>query len=444
MHAGGAAGDRVTVSPARQKYIIGALLLMYIFAYMDRNVLALMVDEIKQGLHISDVQFSLVHGMAFGAFYALFGLPMGYIVDRFSSRWVLFAGISFWSLATVFCGLSRSFQALAISRFGVGVGEATLVPAAYSTIARILPKDRIATGIAIFSMGSTIGSAVAIALGGYLIATLSSSGGLFVPLLGHLAPWQAVFVVIGAPGVLVALLAFTLPDSHRSAGDQSAPKAALWPFLVDNARYLFFMNGGLAMVAVMAYGLATWMPALLLRQFRLEVSQVGFAMSMMTLTGVIGFFLSGYLADRLFRSGRNDGHILPIFYCTLPAIALSILGFHFSDSLWLTLACYTLIHIGLTICNSTAAHIQMTAPAALRGRLAAITVACQHLCGLAFGPLLIALVTDEVFGDPARVGDSMTIIMVVIGLITFVLYGQARAEARAAAARTETSWQAAG
>ena len=103
----------------RPPYIIGVLLVMYVFAYMDRYLLALMVDPIKGSLGITDVQFSLIQGLAFGVFYGLFGLPMGWLVDRYSPRWVLFGGICIWSLSTVFCGLASNFVTLAIARFGV-------------------------------------------------------------------------------------------------------------------------------------------------------------------------------------------------------------------------------------------------------------------------------------------------------------------------------------
>lgn len=434
-----------TISPARQNYVIGVLLLMYVFAYMDRNVLALMVDPIKASLQISDVQFSLVHGVAFGAFYAVFGLPMGYIVDRFSKRWVLFWGISVWSVATLACGMARSFPALAVFRFGVGAGEATLVPAAYSTISRILPKDRTAMGIAVFSMGSAFGSALAIGIGGYLIATLTKVGGLVLPVIGHLEPWQAVFLVMGAPGIFIALLAFTLPEAGQSAAafaETEAPSApvSLLGFLAGNKAYLFFMVGGLTLSTIVAYAFGAWMPALLLRHYGKDVSWVGAAMAIVTLGGLIGFFLSGWSADRLFRRGHKDGHMLPILYCTPMIIILAVVGFHVTSNVFVTLGCYAASHIMLTIANAVGAHVQLATPPSLRGRMAAITNATQHLCGLTFGPLLVALISDHIFHDPKRVGDSMAIVATVIGLLSIVFFLRARAPARQAIRRMEEGY----
>ncbi|MBB6193759.1 MFS family permease [Sphingobium wenxiniae] len=426
------------ISAARQRYIVGILLLMYVFAYMDRTILSLMVDPIKHSLRISDIQFSLVHGVAFGLFYALLGLPMGWIVDRFSKRWVLFWGIFSWSAATVSCGLARSFPALVLSRFGVGAGEATLVPVAYTTIARALPKHRTAMGIAIFSMGSVTGAALAIGIGGYLIAWLTRIGGVSLPLVGHLEPWQGVFLVVGAPGILVALLAFTLPDAPRDQSHRSAVASeAFLPFVIKNRAYLFFSVGGLSLTTVIANGMNAWMPALLMRRYGLPVSEVGLVMSIVILNGIFGFAASGYLADRLFKAGHKDGHLLPVLICTPFIILLSIVGFYFSTDVRLTLICAALLLPLLSIGNAIAAHVQLSTPPALRGRLAALTVAAQHFTGLTLGPLLVAAVTDHVFRNPIDVGRSMAVVATGVGLLSGVFYLAARKYARAAIQRME-------
>lgn len=435
----GQSGSGPLPSASRQVYVIGVLLLMYIFAYMDRNVLALMVDPIKRSLGITDVQFSLVHGFAFGAFYAVFGLPMGYLVDRFSRRWVLFSGISFWSLCSVACGLAVSFPMLALARFGVGAGEATLVPAAYSTITRILPRHRAALGIAIFSLGSALGGAIAVGAGGFLLSALNRTGGIALPLLGHLEPWQAVFVVIGAPGLIVALLAFTIPErpGHGIARDPQAPVEALWPFMKENAAYLSLMIGCLIMIAVLAIGVGAWLPALFLRQYGQSVAWVGVATSLITLIGIPGFLATGFLSDSLFRRGHTDAHVLPLLWAMPAIIVAAFVGFYVGGSVWLVVGCALVTHILAPLGNSIAAHVQLVTPPALRGRMAAIKVAAQHLCGLTFGPLFVALVTDHVLHDPRRVGEAMGIVVVVIGTIGIVLLWFARGAARAAVERSK-------
>ena len=434
---------------ARQVYVLGVLLLMYVLAYMDRNVLALLVDPIKHSLGITDVQFSLLHGFAFGAFYAIFGLPMGYLVDRFSRRRVIFGGIAMWSAATVAFGLVRNFSHMALARFAVGAGEATLVPAAYSTITGILPRHRAALGIAIFSAGSSLGGAIAIAVGGLLMHRLTAAGGLHLPVVGLLEPWRAVMVIIGLPGLLIALLAFTIPETGAAgrvvAADAAAsdappsgePAEPFLPFLRENAGYLLLMIGGLIMVSILAVGVAVWLPALLMRQFGMDIGWVGLAVSLISLSGLLGFVSTGLVSDYLYRRGRKDAHILPIL-CGLPIIVVAaVVGFHFAKDIWLLLVCAVVIHILGPMGNSIASHVQLATPPSLRGRMAAVKVACQHLCGLTLGPLLVALVTDDVFADPKRVGDAMAMMVAVIGTLGILLLALARAPARAAIARQE-------
>lgn len=428
------------LSPGRQKYVIGVFLIFYVFAYMDRNILSMLVEPIKLSLHITDVQFSLIQGLAFGAFYALFGLPMGWIVDRFSKRWVLFWGILSWSASTVACGLARSFPMLAVARFGVGAGEATLIPAAYATITRIMPRHRTALGIAIFSMGSLFGAAIAAGLGGLLIRQLTAANGIVLPFIGHLEPWQAVFLVLGLPGVAIAFLAFTLPETRnpRDHG-QEVGAPSLMAFLNENRRYLAFLIGALSMTTTIAYAVNSWMPALLIRQYGFAVSDIGFILSISTIAGIPGYLSTGYLSDRLFRDGRKDGHILPILYGTPLIILVSVVGFYLTTNKWIAIACFAAITPLIAIANSISTHIQLVTPAPLRGRIAAITVAAQHLCGIALGPLLVALVTDKIFGDPARVGYSMAIVAVSMAIPTLYLYGRGRKYACEAVLRAEAA-----
>jgi MFS family permease len=408
---------------------------MYVFAYMDRYLLALMVDPIKGSLGITDVQFSLIQGLAFGVFYGLFGLPMGWLVDRYSPRWVLFGGICIWSLSTVFCGLASNFVTLAIARFGVGAGEAALIPAGYSMILRILPRGRVAVGLAIFSTGASLGTAIAHAVGGYVVHALTKTGGIVVPVMGHLEPWQAVFVLIGSPGLIVGLLAFTLPSrGHLNpvvSESPAAEKENIWQFMRGNSGYLLLMIGGMVAVTITAVGVGAWAPALLMRRFGQDVAWVGIAMSVISLTGMTGFLGAGFISDSLFRRGYKDAHLLPIVYGLPLVVVLAIGGFALSDKVLLTVGCTLVIVTLCTMANAVAAHVQLVTPPGLRGQMAAIKVAAQQMCGLTLGPLFVALLTDHVFHDTHRVGESMAIMVAAMGSIAFILFALGRRQARA-------------
>src|SRR3546814_2979831 len=148
---------------------------MAMFSYLDRHIISLMVDPIRQDLNISDFQIGILQGVAFSLFYAVFGLPMGWLVDRYQRRWVVYWGVTSWSLATAACGLSSNYWHLLIARFGVGIGEATLSPAAYSMIADIFPRHRLDFAMSVFGIGTALGGALALAVGGIMIDWLDSA-----------------------------------------------------------------------------------------------------------------------------------------------------------------------------------------------------------------------------------------------------------------------------
>lgn len=177
-------------------------MLAYIFSFIDRQILALMIEPIKADLQLSDTQFSLLHGLAFSLFYAVMGLPLAYIADRFSRPKLISIGIIVWSLATATCGLSKNFIQLFLSRMAVGVGEAALSPAAYS----MFSKDKLGRAVGIYSIGAFLGGGIAFLVGGYVINLLKGVTLIEVPLLGALKAWQIAFLVVGLPGIIIGLL----------------------------------------------------------------------------------------------------------------------------------------------------------------------------------------------------------------------------------------------
>ena len=187
-------------------YTVGVLTLAYLFSYIDRQILSLMVGPIKRDLGLTDTQFSLLHGLAFAIFYTLLGIPIARLADNRNRRTLIAIGVALWSLATAAGGLARNFGQLFAARVAVGVGEAALSPAAYSMLADRFPGDRLGKAICIYSSGVFIGIGLSFIIGGILVAGLEAAGGLMVPLLGTLTPWQATFLIVGRPGLLVAVL----------------------------------------------------------------------------------------------------------------------------------------------------------------------------------------------------------------------------------------------
>ncbi len=166
-------------------YVVVICMLAYVFSFVDRQVLVLMIEPIKRDLHLTDTQFSLLNGFAFSLFYAVMGLPVAYLADRYARPRIISLGIALWSIATALCGLSQHFVHMFVARMGVGVGEAALSPGAYSMLADYFPKEKLGRAIAVYSLGSFIGGGVAFLIGGYVIALLKHASAFTLPIVGQ-------------------------------------------------------------------------------------------------------------------------------------------------------------------------------------------------------------------------------------------------------------------
>lgn len=180
---------------------------------MDRQALTLLVGPIRTSLGINDTQISLLHGFAFALFYTVMGIPIGQMVDRHRRTWVIAAGIVTWSVMTAACGLARNFLQMFFARIGVGIGEASLSPGAYSLIVDYFPPQSRTLALSIYFGAVYVGSGLALMIGGTLISSIPA---MTMPMLGQMEPWQSVFIILGLPGVLVAILVLALKEPPRT------------------------------------------------------------------------------------------------------------------------------------------------------------------------------------------------------------------------------------
>ncbi|WP_226018179.1 MFS transporter [Novosphingobium sp. FKTRR1] len=221
------AGTTPGVSNAYGWYALAVLVLVYALNFIDRQMLTILAVDIKRDLAISDSQFGFLYGTAFGVFYAVFGIPLGKLADRWSRTGLLALGLATWSAMTMMCGMALNFWQLGVARIGVGVGEATAGPTAYSLLSDYFPPRRRATAVAIFSTGIYLGGGVALSLGTALAGAWNHAFAPGTAPLG-LAGWQAAFLAVGAPGLLLALWVRTLREPVRGRFEAS-PSAAIPP-----------------------------------------------------------------------------------------------------------------------------------------------------------------------------------------------------------------------
>ncbi len=299
-------------------YVLGVLTLVYIFSFLDRQILSLLVAPIRRDLHISDTQISLLSGFSFAIFYVAFGIPLGRVADSRNRSKLITIGFASWSLFTGACGLAGNFVQLALMRMGVGVGEATLSPAAYSLITDYFPPRRRAIAQGIYNMGIYVGSGIALVLGGVVTGIVAKRPDYVVPLLGAMRSWQVVFLVIGGIGVLVVPVMFTVREPVRqhvgASGAVSIPLARVAAYVRGNLATYGCHNVGIAMLSFSSYGISAWMPTYIIRNFHWTAAHIGVTMGVRTaIFGSIGVVGGGYIADRMAARGHKDAYIAKRF-----------------------------------------------------------------------------------------------------------------------------------
>ncbi len=407
--------------PAYSWYVVVVLMIAYVCSFVDRQILALMVAPIRRDLEISDTQMSLLMGLSFALFYSILGLPIGRWADRSSRRKIMAWGIALWSVMTALSGGARHYWHLFLARVGVGVGEAALSPPAYSMIADYFPRERLGTAISVYSLGIYLGSGIAMMVGGWITGQLAGEASLMVPILGAVRPWQLVFIVIGLPGLLIALWVATLREPVRGAmsgGTSTTPvsvaEVTRW---VRTHRGAFLgHNLGFAMISLVNYGWAYWVPTWLQRAHQWTPQQVGLNYGLWTATfGVAGVVAGGWLGDRLARRGFTDAKLRVGLFGLSFELVTGLILFLSPTSLvaWTLVPTTFFASFGF---GAAAAAIQEISPVPMRGQTSAIYLFVINLIGQALGPFLVAFFTDSVFQDDLMIGRSL-IVVTTSGLI---------------------------
>jgi MFS family permease len=402
-------------------------------SYVDRQIISLMVGPIRAYLNVSDFQISLLQGIAFALFFATFGLPLGWLVDRAQRRWVIFGGVVVWSLATAASGLATSFGHLFLARLMVGAGEAALAPAAYSMIADLFPKRRLALALSIFNIGGASGSALAVFLGGMLVTGLSQAS-VALPGGEPLATWQLAFISVGLPGFLFAFMIFLVPEPSRA---ESRPKTSggdmteLWAFVRTRRSFLACHFVGFGCMSALGYAVMNWLPVYLMRRFGMPVAEAGALVGVIIVCSIPGGILASALVDRLFARGGSDAHLFLYVFIALGLVVLGPVAF-LADALPAFVALMAGVMFFAASPGTAAAALQIATPPRLRGRVSAMYLFVYQMIGLGLGPSVVAAFTDYVFKDDALVGYSMAAAIAIFGLAAALLFALGRGAMRSA------------
>ncbi|MDD1148855.1 MFS transporter [Pseudomonas sp. TNT2022 ID357] len=427
-------------TPLYQWYVVVLCMVAYIFSFIDRQILSLMIEPIKADLQITDTQFSLLSGLAFSLFYAVMGLPIAFLADRFSRVRIIALGVAFWSLATAACGLSKSFPQMFLARMSVGVGEAALTPATYSMLSDLFSREKLGRAVGLYSMGAFLGGGLAFLVGGLVISLLRGAPSVELWGLGEVRSWQLTFFIVGLPGVLVALLILaTIRDPQRQSSAQAPRKAAMGDglrFIGSHRPTFLCLYLGFAFFSMCQYALVSWSPALYMRQYGLTPTQTGYILgSLLLLFNTAGVFCGGWLTDMLFQRGRQDAALISGLLgaaLMLPAA----LGFCLVDDLTLSILFLApAMFFSSFPLSTSAAAMQVLTPGHLRAQVSALFLLVGNLIGMGVGTTLVALLTDHYFKNPQAVGSSMAMIISLAALLCLVLLGLGRRHFRASMVR---------
>jgi len=438
-------------SQARAWYALGIFTTALVFNFIDRNVLPLLVVPIKDHLHLTDTQMSILMGFAFICFYAIIGLPIARMVDTMSRRLILGIGIALWSGMTAICGLAQSFGQFFLFRMGVGIGEACNGPATFSLLSDLFPPQKLPKALAILNLGYMFGTGIALLVGGTIIGVLAKMPNITLPVIGTIESWQMTFFAVGLPGLLIAALLRTIQEPIRrgliTAGGnqgtvapaQTMPVKELIRFLYQYRRAYAPMYLALAIQSVMLTGVLSWLPALFIRQHGWTVTQYGQIMGVIFLViAPIGLLLGGFLAEWLAGKGYHDANMRMVTISAVTALPFLVLAPLVANPyLALVLLAGQNFALGLAIGPQNAAF-QVITPNQIRGQVTALYLFIINIIGFGAGPTVLALLTDYVFGNEEMVGYAMALeagVMETLAVIVFWRgmkpYGERYAEIKA-------------
>lgn len=448
--AASASFDQGYPRPLRAWTILLLLFVASIVSVIDRGLLNIVVDGVKSDLHISDVQVGLLQGLAFGLFYAVMGVWLGIVADRTSRRWLIVIGIFVWSCATIGGGLAGSFGELFLSRLLVGLGEAALAPAAISLIADLFPPGRRGRAVGFYIMGQAIAQGVSISVAGFLLGAAARGDFAGWPILAGLAPWRIVFIVCGLAGTLVALAFLTTREPSRRGAVTTTTmmtgretwraqvSRTLGHFWTERSKFVA-VYVGFAAFFLGTYGAFAWQVAMISRKFGVTPAEVAPLLGPMAIvSGLLGPIVGGWIVDRIVK--RSGHGAIPKLLVVLPFVALPSACAVLAPTLTLAcVMCASLAGITAMVGAATLTYLQAEAPADMRGMAISITGLMNTVFGAALGPVLVAMLTEHMFGRPELVGYAILCVAVPAYLVAAFCFARAAGANRTPAFRMATA-----
>ena len=393
-------------SPAVRNYALGVLVVVYTFNFIDRQILSILLEPIKQDLGLSDSALGMLTGFAFALFYATLGIPIARFADRSNRRNLIAWALAIWSAMTAVSGLAQNFWHLLLARIGVGVGEAGCSPPAHSMLADYFPTENRATALGIYSLGIPFGILFGFIAGGWL---------------NEFFGWRVAFFIVGVPGLLLAILVrFTLREPPRGMAEGRVADEEQ-PTIMETFRFLWskrsfrHMAVGGGLTAFVGYGVITWVPSFLIRSYGMSTGDVGTYLGLILgIPGGIGIALGGYLADRY--GARDTRWYLWIVSVALIASTPLFFGVYLSNTAFASLMFLILpILLGNFYQATTFSQTQGLVSLRMRSVAAAVLLFILNMIGLGAGPQAVGILSDVL--QPSYGDESLRYALLILSTV---------------------------
>lgn len=404
-------------------YVTGLLTLLQVISYLDRYLPSLLLEPIKHELKLTDFQAGLLLGPAFTLFYAVLGIPLGWLADRASRRALLAAGAAIWCLMTASAAVAGGFLSLLVTRLGVGVGEASVAPASISLISDYFTPERRARAISLFMSGTFLGAGTAFLFFGPLVHYIESLPPITLPVVGPLASWRLCFLLIGLPGLLLSVWLWTVREPcgrERGARQMGATFGEGLTFIA--AHWRAFTTLFVASACNLTMGaLSMWNVALFKRTWGWNVAEVGVAVGVILFTaGPLGILLGVWRTNRDLAAGRADATLRALLWGLLIAVPTYAV-FALMPSAQLALLVLFCSAIGQSMATAAGpAALVALAPGPIRAQSTAVYYLVINVVAQLIGPPVVGLMTD-LMGGPGDLRYAVSIEVIAIGIPSVAL-----------------------
>jgi MFS family permease len=404
-------------------YVVGVLMVAYVFSFIDRQIFSMVVGPLRQDLHINDTQVGYLQGLTFAVFYTFFGILIGRLVDIYSRRTIIVIGMVLWSLFTTACGIATTFPQMLLMRMGVGVGEAALSPAAYSLVADYVPPRRMSVAIGLYGAGIYIGSGLSFLLGGLIRSYAATRGPMIIPLVGQIHSWQILFFIVGLPGILLAPLLYTVrePKTRGGSAHVQVPAGQVFGYIWNNGWTFLLHNVGFGLLSLIGYASAAWVPTFYERTFHWSPKDIGWVYgSIVMVFGSLGIIGAGRVADHLRARGRTNANLYVGVWIAILFTPIHFLMLLAPSGGWATVWLVPASVLVAAPFGIAPAAIQQMMPPNMRGQASAVYLFVLNLVGLGLGPTAVGWFTDHIFHRD-QIRYSMLLVFVTASVVSAVL-----------------------